>query len=188
MGQLAWKTMTSLLVEGIRSMSHIQDNPQWWVIEVFDGFDPHTPSYYAMKHRYDNKILSLKEEGDSSHVNQAYVKFGAKNNKSLQKEGLSIVQDHRWKQQVHQTDLIHVGLFILRGTKPETWTTSFGACNMEPRTRVPFPNWGKKLSSVLCTGQIFKAESVVDKYALLPSFWHGTKPEIRKRLLASFIA
>jgi hypothetical protein len=41
----------------------------------------------------------------------------------LQKEGLRIVQDHKWKQQqVHPTDLVHVGLFILQGTKPETWT------------------------------------------------------------------
>jgi hypothetical protein len=59
-------------------MSHIRDNPQWWVIKAFNGFGPHTLSYYAMKHRYDNKILSLKEEGDSSHVNQAYGKFVAK--------------------------------------------------------------------------------------------------------------
>jgi hypothetical protein len=89
-------------------MSYIPDNHQWWVIEVFDGFGPHTSSYYAMKHRYDNTILSLKEEGDSSqHVNQAHDKFVAKSNKLLQKEGLSIIRDHKWKQQVHQTDLVH---------------------------------------------------------------------------------
>jgi hypothetical protein len=69
-------------------MSHIRNNPQW-VIEVFDGFGPHTTlSYYAMKqHRYDNKILLLKEEGDSSHVNQTYNKFVAKSNKTCRKSG-----------------------------------------------------------------------------------------------------
>ena len=64
MTEVAWETMTPVLVKGIRSMSVIKDNPQWWAIEVFDGFGPHTSSYYAMKHRYDNKILCLKEEGD----------------------------------------------------------------------------------------------------------------------------
>jgi hypothetical protein len=101
MTEVAWETMTPVIVKGIRSMPHIRDNPQWWVIEVFDGFGPHTSSYYSMKYRYDNKILCLKEEGDSSHVNQAYDKFVAKSDKSLQKEGLSIVRDHRWKRNVN---------------------------------------------------------------------------------------
>jgi hypothetical protein len=52
-------------------------------MEVFDGFGPHTSSYYAMKHRYHNKILCLNEEGDSSHENQAYDKFVAKSDKSM---------------------------------------------------------------------------------------------------------
>jgi hypothetical protein len=54
---------------------------------------------------------------------------------------------------------------------------------MDPGTRVSFPKWCKKISAVLCTGQIFKAESVVDKYALLPSLWHGTKPEYKKKIV-----
>jgi hypothetical protein len=104
MTEVAWETMTPVLVKGIRGMPVIHDNPQWWAIELFDGFGPHTSSYYAMKHRYDNKILCLKEEGDSSHVNQAYDKFVAKSDKSLQKDGLSIVRDHKWKRHVHQPD------------------------------------------------------------------------------------
>jgi hypothetical protein len=41
----------------------------------------------------------------------------------------------------------------------------------------------EKISTVMCTGQFFKAESVVDKYALLPSFWHGTRLEYKKKIV-----
>jgi hypothetical protein len=71
----AWEEMTPFVIKGIRSIDSVKANPQWWVLEVFDGFGPHVSSYKAMKMRYDNKILSLKEEGDSSHCNQAYDKF-----------------------------------------------------------------------------------------------------------------
>jgi hypothetical protein len=54
---------------------------------------------------------------------------------------------------------------------------------MDPQTRVPFPKWSKKILTVLCIGQIFKAELVVDKYALLPSFWHVTKLEYKKKIV-----
>ncbi len=42
MTEVAWEGMTPILVKGIQSMSHIRNNLQWWVIEVFDGFGPHT--------------------------------------------------------------------------------------------------------------------------------------------------
>ena len=75
----AWEEMTPFVIKGIRSMDVIKKaNPQWWVfLEVFDGFGPHVSSYCAMKMRYESKILSLKEEADSSHVNQAYDRFVA---------------------------------------------------------------------------------------------------------------
>ena len=63
-------------------IKHIRrENPQWWVMEIFDGFGAHTLSPTAMQLRLDSKILSLKEEADSSHVNQGYDKFVAKSDK-----------------------------------------------------------------------------------------------------------
>eukprot|EP00978_Attheya_sp_CCMP212_P042533 scaffold260611_cov28-Attheya_sp.AAC.1 len=65
--EVAWVEMTPIVVKGIRSVAIVKANPQWWALEVFDGFGPHVSSYEAMKLRYKAKILRLKEEGDSSH-------------------------------------------------------------------------------------------------------------------------
>ena len=67
--------MTPKLVEGYRLLPYIQENPHWWCLEVFDGFGPHYSSLKAMKHRYDNKVLSMKEEGDSSSIYQVMSIF-----------------------------------------------------------------------------------------------------------------
>ena len=70
-----WERMTPKLVQGYRSLPYIKENPDWWCMEVFDGFGPHYSSLKAMKHRYDNKVLSVKEEGDSSSINQVMSIF-----------------------------------------------------------------------------------------------------------------
>ena len=59
----------------------IRDNPDWYALEIVDGFGAHLNNYDALKMRLDAKIICVKEEGDSSSVNQAYDKFVAKNDK-----------------------------------------------------------------------------------------------------------
>jgi hypothetical protein len=180
----AWLEMTPFVIKGIRAIEIIKANPQWWVLEVFDGFGPHVSSYEAMKMRYDAKILSLKEEGDSSHVNQAYDKFVAKSDKSLKREGLQLLRVAPGANKIiDQWAIIIVVLYILRDTSPATWTTSFQACNMDPRTMIPFPEWCKKISPFLLAGQKFKSETPIDKYALLPAWWHGTSVEDKKKVI-----
>ena len=44
------------------------------MLEISDGFGAHILLLPAMKERFDDNIISLKEEGDSSHVNQKYDK------------------------------------------------------------------------------------------------------------------
>jgi hypothetical protein len=61
--------MTPSLVEGYHSLPVICDNPQWWMIEIFDGFGAHLNNLSSMKKRADAQILSIKEEGDSSSYN-----------------------------------------------------------------------------------------------------------------------
>ena len=70
-------------VAGYRMMPIVVDNPDWWMVEIMDGFGAHTILYNANKLRLGNKILSLKEEGDSSSVNQAYNKCVAKLDKAI---------------------------------------------------------------------------------------------------------
>jgi hypothetical protein len=46
-------------------------NPQWYILELLDGFGSHTDSLEANKLCAKYKVLSLKEVADSSHINQA---------------------------------------------------------------------------------------------------------------------
>jgi hypothetical protein len=63
------------IVECIRQMPVVRGNPQWWLLKVFDGFGSHLTGLQLMKLCNENKTLLLKEEGDLSHINQAYDRF-----------------------------------------------------------------------------------------------------------------
>ena len=71
----AWEEMTPCVCKGLQSINAIvAENPQWFMLEIFDGFGAHLFSLPVMKERFDDNIISLKEEGDSSHVNEKYDK------------------------------------------------------------------------------------------------------------------
>ena len=174
-----------MLICGYRKINkYVEANPQWWCLEILDGFGAHFGSHYAMLEREKHKIISLKEEGNSSHVNQAYDRLVAKNDKLEAASSLSLLRKFRFETGtvIDQWHLIHVVLNALRETKRSTWETSFHACNLHPNTRVPFSEWCKKIESFLQKGGTFKAETVDDKYLLLPGFWHGTLPNDKKKI------
>jgi hypothetical protein len=83
----AWEAITPKMCSGMWQLNkHVQANPHWWMVKIFEGFGvQHLSSLKAMQEWYDNKIIAGKEEGDSSHVNQAYDKFMAKADKKIQK-------------------------------------------------------------------------------------------------------
>jgi hypothetical protein len=185
----AWEAMTPSICKGLRNINKfVAANPQWWMLEIFDGFGAHLLSFTAMQQRLDNKILSLKEEGDSSHVNQGYDKFVAKSDKIAKGVGLAMLRGQKLvtKGVVDQWGMVLVGMMAVRAATRETWTRSYHACNLDPRTRVSFPDWCKKIEHFLQTGQSFKVEKDLDKYVLLPSFWHGMKPT-EKKLVVSVV-
>ena len=72
-------------------MDVIKDNPQWWALEILDGFGAHLSNVESLRKRFAAKILTLKEEGDSSHVNQAYDKFVARSDKAIQRVCLAML-------------------------------------------------------------------------------------------------
>ena len=81
-------------------------------------------------------------------------------NKTLYNKGL-----------VDQWGMIHVGLFDICSNAPETWTNFFGACNLGPRTLVPFPGWCKKIEHYLRSNDNFNTKAPIDFYAFLPTTW-----------------
>ena len=183
----AWVKMTPKLMKGYRSLPYIKDNPQWWFLEITDGFGAHHNSLEAMELRYNAKCISLKEEGDSSHVNQAYDKFVAKGDKRHAADSLSFLRGMRYRvgSTLDQYSLVHVVLNCVRNTKKKTWVNSFRACNLDPRTRIGFKEWCDKISQYLLGGQTFKVEDEVDAeyiYEMMPGFWRGMTVEERKKL------
>ena len=69
----AWDKITHMPMRGYRKINkYVEANPQWWYLEILDGFGAHFGSHYAMLEREKHKIISLKEEGNCFHINQAY--------------------------------------------------------------------------------------------------------------------
>ena len=154
-------------------------NPQWWMLEVFGGFGPHTSYLKFMQYRANNKIISVKEERDSSHCNQAYGKFAGKSDKSAKTYILSMLRGSMLcvnRARIDQWGPIHVGLFAIPVLKEETWTNSFRYCNMDPRLHLRFDQWCKNVEGFLQAGEIFKEEEPLYMYSMLPSTWYGMIP------------
>jgi hypothetical protein len=133
-------------------------------------------------------IISLKEESNSSHVNQQYDQLTAKND--LKNAAESLYEQRRakkWqtgKSHIDQYNLVLTVMRIVRATSESTWVSSFQRVNIHPATRVAFPEFCKKIAGFLRASESFKDESVnptpKEKFALLPSFWHAMQPSDRK--------
>ena len=172
------------MASGIREMPVIRDCPHWWVVKIIDGFGPHTSSLEAMEIYADARILLLKEEGDTSHVNQAYDQQVAKDDKCTMRQCLSYLRQSEKlsKSIISGWDLIHVGLAAVRELSPDSWVKSFMRVNLHPKHRVAFPEWCVRISHFLEGGESFKPETVLlDTYSLLPAFWLGMQAAEKKR-------
>ena len=75
------------------------------MLEIFDGFGAHLASLDAAQVRRDHKILSLKEEADSSHANQDYEKMVARTDKMAKTESLGMMRSGI--KFVHKSPLIN---------------------------------------------------------------------------------
>ena len=49
MTDASWVEITRKIVDGYRAIDIIRDNPQWWMLELFDGFGSHTTNIEAME-------------------------------------------------------------------------------------------------------------------------------------------
>ena len=88
------------------------------MLEVIDVFGAHLISEEANTIRFKNMILSLKEEGDSSSINQEYDKYVAQEDNHIQPNNLTFLTDSRqWNSNTtDQWGLLHCGLAAARHT------------------------------------------------------------------------
>lgn len=186
MTEEAWVELAPKMADGIRSMDVIKQNPNWWVLKIVDGFGPHVSSVKAMEIYASRKILLLKEEGDASHVNQAYDQEVAKKDKVSMRQSLAHLRTISTitKNVVDGWSLIHVGLACVRELDKDSWVRSFQKVNLHPHHRLPFPEWCAKIRQFLEGGANFNEETILDPYTLLPSWWHGMLPAEKERSMA----
>ena len=179
MTEEAWEEMTPSIVKGYRVLPVVKDNPQWWMIEIFDGFGAHHTNLNSLKQRAEAKILSIKEEGDSSSFNQAYNKHVAKSDKHHKRRSLK----KRSSNLIVQWDLIHCGVAAVRYThcNPEVWISSFVSVNLRPMRMIPFADWCKKLEPFMQAADSFNLitqSQEIDEYTLLPALWQAMSPVV----------
>ncbi len=75
-----WLDIAPSLCKGIRSMRGICDHPTWWVVLSYDSYGSHLQND-ALEVFAADKILVMKEEGDTSQVSQAYNQMVAMSDK-----------------------------------------------------------------------------------------------------------
>lgn len=164
------------------------------MLEILDGFGAHLNNLHANRVRYEAKILSLKEEGDSSSINQAYDKHVAKSDKSVHRVSLGWLRsDRTWCADiVDQWGLLCCGLAAVRhtGRHPEIWEGSFEATNTHPLRQISFQDWCKKIELFMMAADSFdlaiQNDNDIDEYKLLPALWQAMSPE-QKRAAVSIV-
>jgi hypothetical protein len=160
------------------------------VLELLDGFGSHVNCYEANLFRSEHKIISLKEEGDSSHINQAYDRLTARSDKDVVRKSLVWLQRDKLENAAHldQWDLIHAGLATVRRTcdDPTIWQKSFASTNTQPSCREDFELFMKKIEPHLHASDSYELRNIaeVDKYTLLPKFWQSMTSEQKRRAMA----
>jgi hypothetical protein len=136
----AWKELVPTLCKGIRAMPVICDHPDWWLMLSLDGFSSHINVHESLKVFAENKMLIVKEEGDTSQVNQAYDQNVAKADKLMIRSLLDNVRPSL-KRVLTQFELIAICLHALKDTKADSWISSFKKVNMHPDYRISFREW-----------------------------------------------
>ena len=130
--------------------------------------------------------MIVKEEGDSSHICQAYDKFVARNDKQEMRHHLDTIRrtTNLIQSGMDQWTLIHVALAAVRLCTPETWVSSFKAVNLHPRFRVSFAEWCARIAPSLQTGEAFHQPADPEHvFDLLPPFFRGMTCAERQKLI-----
>jgi len=178
----AYLALVPEFAKGIRSMEVIKDHPDWWMTITCDGFGSHIidkANELFAKH----KIQIVKEEGDTSQVNQSYDQNVAKKDKCYMRANLELIRRKLGKK-VDQWSLIALAINAQLKVSKADWQGSHARVNTQPSTRVGFKEWIKRLDDrgVLSSGEKFftKRTSLFDA---MPACWVNMSVEHRHEVL-----
>jgi hypothetical protein len=169
------------LADGIRKMHRICEHPEGWVVVCLDGFGSHVNVHKAQEAFFQRNIMILKEEGDTSHVNQAYDQSVAKNDKGEMRANLDSIRPHIGVR-LDQWYLITIAIEALKKIKPAVWVESFKKDNLHPQHRVTFDVWLKKIDSKLFSGEFFASRNSL--FDAMPAVWKNLSVEDRHAVVS----
>jgi hypothetical protein len=180
----AWLEIVPKLCRAIRKQKVIKDHPDWWVLLSLDGFGSHVNVIDSHEIFSAHKILVIKEEGDTSHVNQAYDQQVAKDDKTLMRAAINAVAP-KLGINMNQWYLITCAIYAQNRIKKESWIDSFKKVNMHPQTRVPFNDWIKKLDDrgFLSADKFFEKRTSL--YDAMPACWKRLTVEQRNKVMGT---
>jgi len=172
------------LCKGIRQMPVIKDHPEWWVVISMDGFGSHVNVHRAQEIFSEHKILVIKEEGDTSQVNQAYDQQVAKADKAKMRQNLELVRRQLGGNKLDQWVLIQLAANAQAKVERQCWIQSHNNVNTNPKTRIPFADWIKKLDKkgVLLSGEQFFVKRT-SLYDAMPACWQRLSVEDRHSVI-----
>ena len=179
-----WIELAEPLAKGIRAMSVIKDHPDWWCLLSLDGYGSHLKTdALAMFAKYN--ILVIKEEGDSSHLCQAYDQLVAKQDKRVTR---NLLEGYRYSKHgvITQYELVIIANTAMNApNSADAWRTSHIRVNMCPSQMIPFTDWLKKHeASVSAADRFF--ESRISLFDAMPAMWKNLS-EIQRREISELV-
>ena len=114
------------------------DHPEWWFLLTCDGFGSHVNVPEALEIFCANRILLVKEEGDSSQVNQSYDQSVAKQDKIEGRQFLDMVRTFISSVLDQYILVATVCQALNKIRKTTAWESSFKKVNLHPHFRLPF--------------------------------------------------
>jgi hypothetical protein len=165
-------------------MSVIKDHPDWWCHLSLDGYGSHLKTEaLTMFAKYN--ILVIKEEGDSSHLCQAYDQLVAKQGKRVTR---SLLEGYRYSKHgvITQYELVIIANTAMNApNSADAWRTSHIWVNMCPSQMIPFTEWLKKHeASVSAADRFF--QSCISLFDAMPAMWKNLS-EMQRREISELV-
>ena len=151
-------------------MNVIKERQHWWVLLSLDGFGLHANVQRAHEIFSAHRFIVMKEEADTSHVNQAYDKRVEKSDKMYMRSALQAVEPTIGRS-MNQWILIAIYIDAQNRIKKEVWIDLLNKVNMHPHTRVSFDKWLEVLDKCvfLIAEKFFENRNSL--YDAMPDFW-----------------
>jgi hypothetical protein len=176
----AWIELVPHLCKGVREMKVIKDHPNLWVVLSLDGFGSHLVPQALFKFR-DYKIIVVKEEGDTSHISQAYDQMVAKADKRAFRELLDTYKAHHKGVLNQWAIILIVNEALNHVAKTDAWSKSFELVNFRPSKRMKFEEHLARHKGVVDAADFF-FKSRTGLYDAMPACWKNLTEQQRRAI------